>query len=271
MTFSATDVKGATGTATSTVTVEADSLTATVTIASGNSQAFSHPVLLSLAASSSAAVLTSIQWDCGDGEVIVPQTLFSNPVVNNELTITGTSAIYGTTQLCVYPHAGTWIAKATVTDSMGLTAVGSVAVTALHWGTDPGPFGCYPVINGAPKYPIFNTGLPPPTTLTWLTPDVQHVWLPSVMQSRTVCVWLVAGGGTPPYTYTVTNLPLGLTVQNFTIVKETVGLLSGQIVTPGNYTNILFTVTDSKGVVAGLASRSLEVCSFEAPCNGTGN
>jgi len=67
------------------------------------------------------------------------------------------------------------------------------------------------------------------------------------------CDWLLVEGGTPPYTYSGSNLPPGLTV-------STSGLYGGTAYKPGIYTGILFCATDSLGVKICAVPRTQQVC-----------
>lgn len=67
------------------------------------------------------------------------------------------------------------------------------------------------------------------------------------------CEWLLVQGGRPPYVYSGTNLPPGLTVRAD-------GLYGGVAWKPGTYSNIIFCAMDSQGVSVCAAPRTQKVC-----------
>ena len=83
------------------------------------------------------------------------------------------------------------------------------------------------------------------------------IWLPPVNtragSSGRFCMWFLAQGGIPPYTFAGSNLPPGLTV-------SPAGLYGGMAWKPGTYTNITFCVTDAMGIMACLAPRTQHIC-----------
>jgi len=95
-------------------------------------------------------------------------------------------------------------------------------------------------------------------------PTPQTLWLPAARIGRPYCMFVHAGGGTPPYTFSVTGLPEGLTL-------DVGGWLHGTVGQPHyvyNYT-LLFTVTDSAGTTKTM-TKNLELCWGKSYCTGQG-
>lgn len=256
--------------ATSFVTVKplADTVSVAMSLTSGDGQVIGMPVVYSYTVTSSKGYLTSISTNCGDGTTQV-QNLFNQPPSGTTLTIVGMQTV--TSGVICYPtKVGTLAPSMTVTDTLG--AVGKAVAVNTTLPVDP----CATAV-------VFGYTLPSwITALNWTNPaDVQYsgtstkpvatptgqTTLPSTYTlqnyGRQYCVLLTAGGGTPPYTFSGTNLPPGLAVSS---VNSTMGLLSGVATTAGTYTGVQLTVTDSKGVVAQLAPRSMKVCVMGAVC-----
>lgn len=85
------------------------------------------------------------------------------------------------------------------------------------------------------------------------------------------CMYVIAQGGTPPYTYSVENPTPGLTMNPDT------GLYSGRVTQAGVFRNILICVKDSAGSAiidrntACLSAQTHQVCDGVSYCNGFGD
>lgn len=278
--FLATDVLNSVKQVTTTVTVSAlppDVLTASLSINSGDNSPIATPVMLLLAANSSQGTIASISLDCGNGQPPQVQNLFYAAPSGVTLTIAGMSTFSGALAgTCLYPNSGLMTPKVTVTDSLNKTVTATVPVNVLPVTANgivyTGPIPCN-------VFTPYGYALPAwITALNFLYPtDVIYggnIWLHttqvdpsrqlvSTKAGTNYCVWLAAGGGTPPYTFSGQNLPPGMTVSPD-------GLLSGVATTPGLYQNIIFTVVDSVGATVTLAPRYISICLGTEYCNGSG-
>lgn len=273
--FSATDAMGSFGQAKASVTVSgmADVLSTNISLLSGGTVtvATGIPTVFGFTVTSTMGMLTNVTTDCGNG-VVDSENLFYNPPNGATLTIVGSPAVTSGFQ-CLFP-AGTYSAKVSATDSLGKSASATLTLTVP--------------MQPCPTTGLFGYRLPPwITALTWIAPadivyggtvqkptqtNTKDVWLPPAYIGQTFCMWLGAGGGTPPYTFSGQGLPPGMVVRNF----ATYGLVAGPATTPGNWTNVLFTVKDSAGATQTLRPRSIEVCvplqgGSGQSCNGFGN
>jgi hypothetical protein len=97
-----------------------------------------------------------------------------------------------------------------------------------------------------------------------VTIPISQEWLPAAHISRPYCMFVHAGGGVPPYTFSATGLPPGLTL-------DASGWLHGIVGQPAyvyNYT-VLFNVTDSVGTKQGMVKK-IELCWGKSYCTGQG-
>jgi hypothetical protein len=95
-------------------------------------------------------------------------------------------------------------------------------------------------------------------------PLPEQLWLPPAHIIRPYCMFVHAGGGTPPYTFSASGLPAGL-------VLDPNGWLHGIVGQPHyvyNYT-VTFTVKDAAGAVT-LMTKKLELCWGKSYCTGQG-
>jgi hypothetical protein len=262
-TVTATDSKGISYSADMAVIVTvADTVTATLSIFSGDYATVGMPVTYAYTLSSSKGVLKTISMDCGDGTPPQVQNLFSNPPVPGVLTITGENGVTSA-NVCDPIIVGTLHPKIIVTDSLNKSATASITNTTLPLGgcgESTGvdfaytlPYWIKPLTWTNPADIVYGGTATAQTS----TPDTQVLTATHTIQGYGMpyCLWLGAGGGTPPYTFSATGLPQGLTVQQ---VLPTQGLLSGGPTVAGSYPLVL-KVTDSKGAISTL-NRVLNVC-----------
>jgi len=94
----------------------------------------------------------------------------------------------------------------------------------------------------------------PPTTAKPAITVTSWVDIPVHANIESYCEWIMASGGTPPYTYSVNNAPPGLNIDPIS------GFYGGVPQKVGYYENILFTVTDSVGGVFTSHPRSQMIC-----------
>jgi hypothetical protein len=99
-----------------------------LSVMAGNPQKLSgvSKVVIFMSASSTRGVLTSITWDCGNGNAPIVENFFHNPA-GAGLTITGVKASKDGKE-CLY-KPGTYTPKVSVSDSVGKTKTASVTIT----------------------------------------------------------------------------------------------------------------------------------------------
>lgn len=264
-----TDSLGKTATATVSVTVIADSVTVSINAVNFNDQLFGFPVSIAYTATSSGGVFAAITTDCGNGITVIQNLSFSvlptaspNMPYNVSLATntSGPFAIAGISSatsayVCNYATAGTFTSTLTVVDSIGMTATTSTPVIVAGCPTNP---ALNPVNNvyTLPSW-IPDLSFTGPAdiqyggTQTLRTVAIKTNSIPGGFVGQGYCYWFNAGGGKPPYTFSATNLPPGLTMASS-------GLLSGIFTTVGTYMP-QFKVTDSTPVALLLSPKTITV------------
>lgn len=248
-----------------------DKVSASLVLSSGNNQIVGQLVLYSWTANSSLGTITKVVLNCGDG-TSQEQDLFSQ-AAGSTLTMTGVNNI-STSSICNPVTVGSLKPSLTVTDSKGTVVVVTTSNTTLPTIACGEGFGfgwqipLWEPLNWSNPVDYLFGGTETQPTVT----PISNKWLPKGFTlpnwSQQYCNTLSAGQGFPPYTFSGTNLPPGLTVSN---LNPTAGIISGIPTTAGVYTNVLLTVTDSNGTVSALAPRSIQICNYGDSCNGTGN
>lgn len=127
VTFTASDSKGNTALTTATITVGVtDKVTASLSLDPARNLG-QQVVNLFLAASSSGGVISTVQFDCGNGQVDPLDVYLWYPPQGSTLTVTGFKSVSGAGHTCNY-GPGSYTARVTVTDSLKQSAVASLSV-----------------------------------------------------------------------------------------------------------------------------------------------